>query len=459
MRPAHILFIQADQFRADCLGAAGHPLVRTPHLDALAAGGARFESAFCTSPVCVPTRNSLLYGCWPSRHGVVSNIGTEAHAEARPGLRAFSQVLADGGWQVAQVGKWGASRVVQPADLGFSHYRPLAEYDAWRAEAGLPPVPTAGGWWGEADTGISAAQSAPAWGADRTIELLTRAAADDQPWFIRWDTNEPHLPCRPPEPFASLYDPATVPPWPSFADGLAGKPYIQAQQRRTWGLEGWSWAEWAPIVARYLGLITHLDEQFGRVLAALDELGLAADTLVIFSSDHGDTCGGHGMIDKHFIMYDDVWRVPLLARWPGQIAAGTVSQAFVTTPLDLAATFVEAAGLELPDTFQGHGLPALLAGAVERDAVYGTYAGSQFGLYSQRAVRERRYKYVWNPTAEDEFYDLEADPGELVNRATDPALAGEVARLRAKLADWLRATGDPLDNAWNQTTLREGRKE
>ncbi len=125
-----------------------------------------------------------------------------------------------------------------------------------------------------------------------------------------WSPSEPHLPNVIPEPYASLYPPAQVPPWPSFSDPLAGKPYIQRQQRVNWGVEGWTWDQWAPTVARYLGEITLLDAQVGRLLAQLDALGLADDTVVIYTSDHGDLCGGHGMVDKHYVMYDDVMRVP-----------------------------------------------------------------------------------------------------------------------------------------------------
>lgn len=118
-------------------------------------------------------------------------------------------------------------------------------------------------------------QSAAGWGAAHTIRLLPRGRQRWPPFLLRWDTEEPHLPSRPPEPFASLIKPEDVPPWPSFPDPLDGKPYIQRQQLRSWGIDGWTWAQWAPVVAYYLGVIALIDEQVGRVLAALDALGLA----------------------------------------------------------------------------------------------------------------------------------------------------------------------------------------
>jgi arylsulfatase A-like enzyme len=454
MPQPNILLIHADQHRYDCLGANGHPFIQTPHLDALAARGARFTHAFTPSPVCVPERNSLLFGCWPARHLVIANRGTEAPRGPVGGLPSFSGLLRDAGYRLGMVGKWDVDAHLGPLDCGFDDYVPGHDYGVWRAAQGLPSRPQHNAWFGEVDPHIAPEQSALGWGAERTIELLRRYAAGDAPFLVRWDPEEPHLPNIVPEPFFSLYPPASIPPWPSFGDTLAGKPYIQAQQLRTWGLDGWAWEQWAPTVSAYMGQISLLDAQVGRVLAALDALGLAANTLVVYTCDHGDTCGGHGMIDKHFIMYDDVLHVPLMLRWPERLAAGTVRDDLVIHAIDLAATFVEAAGAERPATFAG----ASLLSETGRQDVYGTYAGSQFGLYSQRAVRDRRYKYVWNATAEDELYDLERDPGELTNLAGDLAQAETLARLRRRLLAWLEETADPLCNGWIVEQLRRGRK-
>lgn len=456
--PSNILLIHSDQHRYDCLGANGHPFIQTPALDQLAADGARFTHAFTPSPVCVPARNSLLFGCWPATHGVVANSGTEAEKSPRADLTSFPQVLREAGYWQGMVGKWGVDRHLKPHDVGFDAYVSHGGYGPWRAEQGLEPAPHTNGWFGEVDPHAAAEQTRLGWGADQTRGLLAEAAGQDRPFFIRWDTEEPHLPCLPCEPFASLYPPEAIPPWPSFGDTFEGKPYIQAQQLRTWGLDGWTWEQWAPVVSRYMGVISLLDSQVARVLAELDRLGLAEDTLVVYTCDHGDTCGGHGMIDKHFVLYDDLLRLPFVARWPGRIAPGTVCDEFVVSGLDLAATFVEAAGARRPATFEGVSLLTTLAEGSGREDVYATYAGSQFGLYSQRCVRDRHYKYVWNATAEDELYDLTVDPGELINRAVDPALAGDLARLRGRLLAWFEETRDPLLNGWIREQLMLGRK-
>ncbi|MCP4378225.1 MAG: DUF4976 domain-containing protein, partial [bacterium] len=160
----------------------------------------------------------------------------------------------------------------------------------------------------------------------------------------------------------------------------------------------------------------------------------------------------------HFIMYDDVVRVPMIMRWPGRIAPGSRCEAFVSHEIDLATTFCEVAEAGVPDTFQGQSLLPLMQG--EQDSgqqdIFSMYHGNQFGLYSQRMVRDRRWKYIWNATAEDELYDLETDPGELRNLATHSACAGTVKQFRRRMVEWMEATSDPLLNPWIKPQLLEG---
>jgi arylsulfatase A-like enzyme len=456
-RPS-ILLIQSDQHRFDCVGANGHPFLRTPSLDRLAAEGTRFSHAFCPIPVCVPSRVSLMHGQWPTEHLAIANQNTEAPRPAIEGLPAYSRVLRGTGYHLAHVGKWHVHPHKSPLQYGFHERVPgRAGYAAWRAEVGLPPKPATRGWFGEVDRYIGPEGTQVAWEADRVIRLLEKCAMRDAPFFLQWDLDPPHLPNVVPEPYASMYPPDVIPPWPSYPDPLTGKPYAQAQQRRTWKVEGWTWADWAPIVGRYLGEITLMDAQIGRVLGALERFGLAGDTLVIYTTDHGDLCGGHGMVDKHMVLYDDVTRVPLIVRWPGHATPGAVCDAFVSHSIDLARTLCEAAGAPVPGTFRGRSLLPLLAGWATngRQDILSMYHGNQFGLYSQRSVRDRRWKYVWNATAEDELYDLDAD-SEVRNLATDPAFSGELARLRRRLVEWMEETRDPLLNAWTRAQLLEG---
>jgi len=457
--PANILLIHVDQHRFDCVGVNGHPAAHTPNLDSLAAEGVNFTHAFCPIAVCMPARTSLMTGRYATQHGCLVNDGVEGYRPARADLPTLNQALKATGYMLGHVGKWGIGLDASPTALGVDDYVPSSAYRAWRAAQGLPPPPRLNTWFGEPDTGVTPEQSAPGWGADEVLRLLEQYAAADAPFFLRWDPEEPHLPSRPPEPFASLIKPDHIPPWPSFPDPLVNKPGIQRQQLRSWGIDGWTWDCWAPVVAYYLGVVALIDQQVGRILARLDALGLAEQTLVVYTSDHGDLCGGHGMIDKHYVMYDDVMRVPLIMRWPGELPVGRSVDDFVSSALDLATTFCAAAGVEPPETFQGHDLIALANGGQRpRERVFGSYHGAQFGAYSQRMVRTRAWKYIWNPTAEDELYHLAVDPGELHNRAADPACADILCTLRSELATWMAQGKDPLLNEWTRRQLLDGHK-
>ena len=454
----NLLLIHSDQHRYDCLGANGHPFLQTPNLDRLAREGLRFTHAFTPVPLCTPARNCLLHGCWPHQHLAICNYDTEAPRGARPGLVSYSELLQAAGYQLAYIGKWHTNAVREPPAYGFETWIDEGAYPAWREAQGLPPQPAANGWFGETDPGITGRQSRLAWGADRVIETLGRAAGERRPFFVRWDPSEPHLPNRVPPPYDRKYPREEIPPWPGFADPLDGKPYIQRKQRRTWGVEGWSWEQWTPIVQRYLGEITLLDAQVGRILSALDQLGRGDDTMVIYTSDHGDMCGSHGMMDKHYIMYDDVVRVPLLARCPALVPAGRTCDAFVSSALDLARTFLDLAGLPVPASYVGQSLaPALRGGpGPARETIVSTYYGNQLGLFTQRMIRDTRWKYVWNATAEDELYDLEEDPGEIRNLAAQAVGAGPLARRRRQLLAWMQAEQDPILNPWTQRQLEGG---
>jgi len=459
LKQPNILLIYSDQHRFDCLSINNHPVVQTPNIDGLARDGINFINAYCPIPVCAPARSSLMTGQWATNHLCIANWGsTEAPRPMREDLPVFSDLLNQAGYRLAHVGKWQVHPQNDPRDYGFHVYVPGRGYSEWRRSQGLPDKPHENGWLGEVDPYISADQSQLAWEADQTIEILRRYAAKGQPFFIRWNPRDPHLPNIIPEPYASLYPPDEISPWSGWPDDLHDKPYIQAQQRRTWQVDGWDWDRWAPFVSRYLGTITLMDHQIGRVLQALDDTGVADNTLVVYTTDHGGMCGNHGMIDKHYIMYDDVVRVPLVARWPGRIPAGSICDTFVSNSLDLACTFCEIAGVGIPETFQGISMIPLLSGVCEngRNDIFATYHGNQFGLFSQRMVRTRRFKYIWNATAGDELYDVESDPGELHNLATGSRYSDQLEHLRHRLVDWMEETNDPLLNPWTRTQLLEG---
>ena len=372
-----------------------------PALERLAREGVSFSHAFTPCPTCVPARQSLLCGQWPQVHGGLWNygIGLPTRYFEEP---TWTEALAASGYALGYVGKWEIHPTRGPTEYGFREWANAKDYAAWREGRGLgalqpdsermemlrdKPVTR---WFGGVDP-APVEQSRTHWYAERAIEMIRRYSEEGKPWHVRLDFEEPHLPCYPAGRYAEMYPPGDIPPWGSFSETFAGKPYIQRQQLVSWGIEGLTWREWSVYLSRYLGMLSQIDDAVGRVLAALDEMGLAENTLVIYTTDHGDNCGGHRLIDKHYVMYEDVVRVPLVLRWPGTLAEGLVREEFVSHALDLASTACEAGGLPVPDNYQGRSLLPLCRGEqVERMAAgYRLHVqrGAVRALYAAHAAR------------------------------------------------------------------------
>jgi len=244
-----------------------------------------------------------------------------------------------------------------------------------------------------------------------------------------------------------MYDPKDIPQWTNFKDNFINKPYIQKQQLYNWEVENYTWEDWAPVVARYYAIISQVDDAIGNVLKTIDEMSLEEDTIIIYTSDHGDMCGAHGMVDKHYIQYDDVVRVPLIVKWKGNIEEGMQNDKFVYNCLDLAPTILDILHIEKESVFHGKSLMPFLNGeCVEnwREEVIASYNGQQFGLYTQRMIRNTKWKYVWNTTDVDELYDMEMDADELINLIYQEEYNSVLLELRKKLLDELVAVNDGI---------------
>jgi arylsulfatase A-like enzyme len=273
---------------------------------------------------------------------------------------------------------------------------------------------------------------------------------EQHPFFIRLDFHGPHMPMVIPEPYASMYDPSSILPYPNFEDSLIGKPSVQRIKRRHWGTEYMAWSEWQPLLARYYGEVSLIDAQVARVLRRLDELGESESTIVIYTSDHGDTMGAHKIWNKDYTMYDEIYRVPFIVRWPGVTPPGVRCDTYVHHFLDLTPTLLEIAGASLPDNIDGQSLLPLLRGEEQtrpREA-YCEFHGSHMGLYTIRMLQTDRYKYVFHANDIDELYDHESDPYELRNVAEDPDYGSILKDLRYKMVEWMARTKDHLYNEW-----------
>lgn len=460
----NVLLITADQLRYDCVGYSGIYPVQTPNLDALASQSVVFSHAYSVLPVCSPARQSLLHGRRPETFGALWNYnGALPVAALQPDAYTWTRTLAENGYTLAYLGKWGVNPIHDATAFGYHSYVGESEYRKLTNDR-YPDISYTNGFFGEPNP-IPLEYSETHWFAGRAVETLERLQSAGRPWHMALHFSEPHLPCRPSGRFATLYDPAGIPEWKGFRETFDRKPYIQRQQLYSWGVEHFTWEDWAPIVARYYGIISQLDEAVGRVLSALEELDAAKDTIVIFTADHGDMCGSHRMMDKHYILYDDVVRVPLIIRLPNLFAAGRVCENFVYNFLDLPPTLLEL--LELsgsdPGNLQGRSLVPLLTenhGTLPwRDSVVSTYNGQQFGLYTQRMIRTEHWKYIWNPTDTDELYDLHADPAELENRVDRMEHAMILKELRRRLYEQLAEDGDAIvGNEWMRRQLLNGAK-
>lgn len=461
----NILLIVSDQHRLDCVGASGAYPVSTPHLDALAAGGMWFGHAFTPIPLCTPARQSLLTGRRPETHGGLWNYDLGSRIPAlRPDEYSWARELQRADYATQYVGKWHVNPDHGPTEFGYDQWVQLEQYEAWRLER-YPEHPMPNDWFGAVDP-VPTEDSRTHWLARQTSEFIREMTASRRPWHARLDFLEPHLPCLPTAEFAALFAADEIPEWLDFGDALEGKPYIQRQQRVNWGVENYTWSDWAPVVARYYAVICQMDAAIGTVLQTLDEVGGAEDTLVIYTSDHGDMCGAHGMMDKHYIMYDDVVRVPLILRWPGRIPAGSRSESFAYNTLDLPPTIASIVGFRPPPV--GHGMDLFSrdrlqfeesSDIAERRHVVSTYNGQQFGLFSQRMIRTKAWKYVWNLTDTDELYDMLNDPNEITNCIASASLHDIVQELRLELLQQLQRDGDSLvANDWIVDQLTSGRK-
>lgn len=457
----NVLMIIPDQQRYDCIGYSNDYPVKTPNIDKLALQGIWFSNAYTPIPLCCPARQALLNGRRPEAFGALWNYDAALKIPAlEPDEYSWTRDLQEYGYRTGYVGKWHVHPTYDPTHYGFDDYVSEYEYAVFRSKK-HPGAVFSKGFIGEIDA-VPLEDSRTHWLAAQAISLIERYSEEERPWHIRLDFPEPHLPCQPVAQFADMYKPEDVPMWRSFSDEFINKPYIQKQQLYNWNIQDYTWEDWAPIVARYYGIISQVDDAIGKVLDVLDEMGIAENTVVIYTPDHGDMCGGHRMMDKHYVMYEDIVKVPMIIRWPGRIRQGMVCSEFVYNFLDLPPTILEMVGLKPKEFFHGRSMLPLLRGEEVcdwRKEAVSTYNGQQFGLYTQRMIRYDNWKYIWNTTDVDELYDLEKDPNELYNLIYDESCGQVIADLRYRLYEVLLKEGDGLvKSPWLREQLLKGRK-
>ncbi len=449
----NVLWLMADQLRADTFGFMNHPFIQTPNLDKLAREGAFCRRSYCSSPVCMPARATFLTGDYLARHGVIAN-GYRMNAEEP----VFPGKVREAGWRTANIGKVHSGRgagetweyhegvkdafgATKPSDvpfdpenypeLTFLGYEPVDNSDAVLHGVYPGPVKTT-----------------------KSYVMATQAMKwlywhdDPRPFFLRVSFDDPHPPIVPPEPFAGMYDPDSIPLdfLDGFRESLANKPQVVRE-----------WAEYSKKTmiteedhrkhaARYCGLVSHLDAQFGRILDYLDELGIADNTIVIMNSDHGNMIGEHGLTHKGSILFEGVSRIPTVFRWPGRIKAGTVVDSVVDN-VDFVPTVFDMLGLDIDEYLPGKSIFPVLEGKEEKVRDYAFIQWYDYGF----AVVGKKFKLAWWDSDEDgELYDLETDPYEKVNLFNDGSYAETRNELLGILNEWREEHAQGLSALWQK---------
>ncbi|MGE0314345.1 MAG: sulfatase-like hydrolase/transferase [Lautropia sp.] len=442
--PTNVLFILSDEHTRDVTGCYGHPFIRTPNLDRLAARGTVFDAAYTNCPICVPARASLHTGTWVAQNRCWDN----AHPYDGS-IRSWAHRLRDAGHQALSIGKLHFRS--ERDDNGFSQeIIPLHVVDGQGDLLGLirRPEPAARG--GTADLANAGPGESTYAAYDRNIRdgavqwLTEHAPKAVKPWCLFVSFVKPHFPLIAPKPFYDLYPPDTLPMPRLYGPEHEPTHPSVAAIRRCMNYDDAFTPEKVKIaLAAYYGMVSFLDDNIGQVLAALDRSGLAASTRVVYSTDHGDNLGNRHLWGKS-VHYEEAAAIPMIVAGPG-VPAGKRSPTPVSL-IDVYPTIVQSVGIALDDTERALPGTSLVDLACEDDperVVLGEYhaAGSITAMY---LVRKGRWKYIHHVGYAPELFDLEADPGETRDLAADPAHAPTLAMMESALRDRLdpEATND-----------------
>lgn len=493
----NIVFFITDQQQRKTLGCYGNDVIETPNLDRLAREGVVCDNAFGTNVVCMPSRATLFTGRYPRVHGVVTNGVKLPEQEV-----TLAQVLADAGYRTGAVGKmhfaphsekkrdeeenlmivspesreWHeAGRPVPMPYYGFQHlkmacghpgdytdyYQWLAETDSelprlWSQDEALESPSGAPSSWKSA---IPEEYHSSTFVSNESIKLLEQFVDQLEPFFLFASFPDPHFPYCPPAPWCYMYDPADVPMPNRSRDEIEGKPqnYHHRLERfaQAWGYHPLDVPDEyiREIIAHYYGMVSLIDRNVGRVLDKLDELGLAEDTIVVFTTDHGEHAGDHWLIYKACV-YDELIHLPMIWRWPEKFPAGARLEGMVSH-VDFMSTILELVGTEPPHGVQGRSYVDLLRRGrgegrpwvlLEDDDLPLPGEDAEESLYL-RTLRtpDFRMSYYVNYANEPygELYDLCDDPNEFYNRWDDPRYRSVRQQLLQTMLDEVVQAADP----------------
>lgn len=457
----NIVFLFTDQQRQDSLACYNNDWVDTPNLNRLADEGTRFDRAYTPTAICSPARAALLTGVRPHRNGITQNVHCETDlAETWP---CYPQQLQNAGYNVGLTGKTHFGG--HPRDYGFDgefmkgyFYTPdHPDYETYLEERGLPPMrvenlrdafPEEGERFQSGAVDDRPTEAAIThYIAERAIEQIEEYATDhpETPFYQSIHFYGPHNPYYLPEKYLNMYDPADIEiPESAIKETLQGKPWAHRTQSKMAGLHDIPIEDWRKMIAAYHGWVTFIDDQVGRILDSLEELGVDDSTAVVFSTDHGAFLTRHKMHDKGPAMYEDIYNIPFIAAGLG---LNDVENHFVSL-LDLPPTFLDLADIEIPQEYDGRSLLDLRSAADWRESITAEFHGHLYS-YKQRMIRNDRYKLVINAYDTNEFYDMQDDPNELSNEIGNPEYGAEATALYRELREKLDSYEDGFFNGNN----------
>ncbi|HTM47167.1 MAG TPA: sulfatase [Bryobacteraceae bacterium] len=424
--PPNILFIMPDQWRGMDLGVAGNTQVRTPNLDRLAREGMLFRGAVANTPVCTPARGTLLTGKYPHSCGVaVNDVPLPAEENT------IGKILRERGYFTGFIGKWhleGGKR--EPGFVAPGARRMGFEY--WAANICSHNYFHQRYFRDDATPIEIKGYDAFGW-TDLGIEFLEKAREKGKPFCLYWQPPTPHDPYIPPPGFETMYDPERI------------------ELRKNWRA-GAKRSGTRKDIAGYYAAIACLDEQIGRLLKKLDDIGQRENTIVFVTSDHGDMHGSQGTFLKRKPWEESV-RVPGIFRWPEGIKAGGQSDA-PFSHVDVVPTLLELSGSRPPAGMQGASYADYLLGRSKKSPAMAhlmIYTKTEANEYEPwRGVRSRKYKYARFRDRPWMLHDLEKDPYEMENLAGRPESAKLMAKLDAEIERRMRLTGDKWDELHDQ---------
>lgn len=437
MKP-NILFLFSDQHNARCLSCEEHPDVKTPNLDRLASEGIRFRNAYTNNPICTPSRISFLSGLYPSTHGY---YGLYGRAPEQP-MTSIFKYFKDNGYRTGALGKLHTPRYWIEKDCQFI-YDEFIEYPKYLEGAGLYEYNDnrdCSNYNSVAETSMIpleyCCETALAKQAIRFIrnegELKDRGDPA-KPWFAWVSFSRPHQPHTPSEPFATMY----------AEEKLLLPPVSDNENKRIRALrKNINEMKLRNHVGKYLGLISQVDYGIGIILEELKKQYLLDNTIILYSSDHGDYAGEHGVYEKVMgISYRAITRIPMIMHYPDQVYKGRVSDEIIEA-VDVFPTLCEFAGLEISNTIQGISFA---------DIVKGKPAGIRTSALTENPYRKslatKTWRYVLNlyGEEEDELYNVKDDPWELENRIHDPAYRDIAQELQRELIDRVIKARKPIN--------------